>query len=220
MNTLVEENTKPLGPLMAAMRRIDGSWIEEVTPKFRSLVQSIWENASSSRSIQKEIDKAIPDYFPMKLALVQYLSQSIEPIDLEKFEVNADLLDMFSRTGQQLLPRDSEILLNALIMQARLAKLISHVPQDNRHALDSALGECFWDLLKVDLAMNIISLAKLSLVDIPSAEKLHWLCLATARYQRRIESCFFAYNPILRERMKTPGKVLTTEEMEQQVLGV
>ncbi|GEM_PF-1500966 len=216
MSTLVEENVKPIGPLVAA-EGFDVSLIEDAAPKFLSLAQAILDNAASPRSLHNEIDKAVFDYFPMKLTLVQYLSKSTEPIDPEQFaiELNRGLLDILSKTGQQLSQHDSEILLDVFRMQTRLATLISNVPPNNRRALDSALEECFWELLKVDLAMSIIILTKLSLVDIHSAKKLHWLCLAIAKYQRRIESCFFAYNPVLRERMKTPGKLLTTEEMER-----
>lgn len=220
MVTALRQVTEPVGALQALRHASDTtSFPYGVFSELLALAQSVLDNTHNMRSLQREIDRAVPAYFPLKLSIIEEVTQVTGEKDVENLQqlINQEILNALGSSQQRLSDSDSVLLFDSLRMFIRLTTLASDAQVDSS-ALISALQQCFWELQKLDFTISIIVLAALSELNCTS-EKLHWLCLSVASYQQKIESAFFAHNPVLQERIKTSANLLTTEEMERR-LGI
>jgi len=220
MVTALRQIAEPAGTLQVLNRASQNpSDPDNMYFEFLTLARSVLDNTHDMRSLQREIDRAVAVYVPLKLSIVGEVTHVTGEQDVEKLQqlINQEILNALDSSQQRLSNSDKVLLLDSFRMSIRLSTLANDALIDSS-AFNSALQQCFWELQKLDFTISIVVLAALSELNC-TLEKLHWLCLSVASYQQKVESAFFAHNPILQERIKTTANLLATKEMERR-LGI
>jgi len=220
MVTALKKAAEPVGTLQVLRHASDTTSIpSSAFSEFLALAQSVLDNTHNLRSLQREIDSAVTAYMPLKLSIIEEVTQVTGEKDVENLQhlINKEILNALGSSQQRLSDSDKVLLLDSFRMFIRLTTLASNAQIDSS-AFNSALQQCFWELQKLDITISIIVFAALSELNC-TPEKLHWLCSSVASYQQKVGGAFFAHNPVLQERIKTSANLLPTEEMERR-LGI
>src|SRR3990167_3137967 len=103
MVTALRQVTEPVGALQALRHASDTtSFPYGVFSELLALAQSVLDNTHNMRSLQREIDRAVPAYFPLKLSIIEEVTQVTGEKDVENLQqlINQEILNALGSSQQ------------------------------------------------------------------------------------------------------------------------
>ncbi|MBM3941617.1 MAG: hypothetical protein FJ316_01585 [SAR202 cluster bacterium] len=199
---------------------VDSEIQELATQRLLDVLQPLMF-AKNNRQFHSIVEKVVLDYVPVLEIIFRPIASELlregkfdqARINLVQQVLNAsesNAVEFFSSS-------DRWILLEVFQMQTRLNRVLQQAPVDSRAAVIGSVMDSYWANTKLDLCVLAVRLI-LSGELVPQNKMIpHWLCLAMKHYLNKCQSAWFANDPVLQARLRSPAKTISHEEMKRRL---